>query len=204
MGTEGSRERQGSEHISTSWGGSMSLAPAAIPLQWGLQVAEPCPWVSQAATHLQVPTPWAAQNPHGWVGWGDTHSTACGWHAADCAVTQGLPPAPTWSQQKVTPFQIPPPHLRVCTPLTKFAPTSPPRTGCLLLRARVPHPGMVKAKKAQVEGRRWPRGLEGDGPTAMSPLHAFRSYLHMERKRPSSVQAEGAAVGVAGHRKAIL
>lgn len=45
----------------------MSLAPAATPVRWGLQVAEPCQRVSQAATHPQVPTPWAAQSPHSWV-----------------------------------------------------------------------------------------------------------------------------------------
>lgn len=43
MGTEGRGEGQGSEHISMSWGDSMFLAPAATPLQWRLQVAEPCP-----------------------------------------------------------------------------------------------------------------------------------------------------------------
>lgn len=54
------------------------------------------------------------------------------------------------------------------------------RTGCLLLRAPAPHAGMVKAKKAQLERRRWLRGLEGDGPSVVSPLDASPSYLHVE------------------------
>lgn len=48
--------------------------------------------------------------------------------------------------------------------------------------AQSPHSssGKAKAKKAQVERRRWLQGLEGDGPSTMSPPCASPGYLHVE------------------------
>lgn len=197
MGREG-----GSERVSWCWRGSMSLAPAATPVRWGPWVAEPCQRVSQAATHPHVPTPWAAQSLHGWDG-GTPMAQPAGGMLQLVQRHRGYPQPQTGHSRK-GPHSMSPTSHKGLSPLARVAPTSSPGTVRLLLRAPVPHPGMTKAKKAQAEGRRWLRGLEGDGPSAMSPPCASPGYLHVERERPSSVQAEGAAVRVAGHRKAIL
>jgi len=162
-------------------------------------------WVSQAALHPQVPTthalcraPMAERDRgHRW------HSQRVGC-CSSCSGA-GLVPSPNLATAERDPTPRPPASPKeLYPPPAQVAPTSSPGTGCLLLRAPVPHPGTAKAKKAQVEGRRWLRRLEGDGPSAMSPPRASPGYLHVERERPSSVQAEGAAIRVAGHRKAIL
>lgn len=214
-GRDGGRRKQACEDgDQRRWGGrgalSVSAGAGEAACPWPLlpplcggdhgwqSLASRCPRRPRTPTS---PHPGLRRAPT--AGTGDTHGTACRWDAAASAAAQGLPPAPNWPQQEGTPLHVPRLTQRPVPP-ARVAPTSSPGTVRLLLRAPAPHPGMTKAKKAQAEGRRWLRGLEGDGPSAMSPPCASPGYLHVERERPSSVQAEGAAVRVAGHRKAIL
>lgn len=108
---------------------------------------------------------------HGGVEWENTHGITCGCGTAALAVAQGIPQASTWPQQKWTPLYITP-RLHCSHLLTETR----------LLTAQSPHSssGKVKAKKAQVEERRWLQGLEGDGPSTMSPPCTSPGYLHVE------------------------
>lgn len=111
----------------------------------------------------------------------------------------GITPSPNLATAERTPLHVPPLSPKgLYPPQPKFFP--PPHWEQAAYCSEPPFLIlMAKAKKAQAEGRKWLQGLEGDGPSEMSPPRASPGYLHMERERPSSVQAEGAAVRVAGH-----
>ena len=162
---------RGSEHVSRSWVGSMSLTPAATPVQWGLWVAE-----------LYQQVSWAAQSPHRWVGQGDTHSpTTCRWDAAAHAVAQGLPPGPTWPQQKMTPFRIPSPCKGLFHPHPQPGLLPPPHQEQAAYCSEPPF--LILAWRRQRKPRR--RGGDGCGgwkamAPAQCPLRASPGYLHME------------------------